>query len=58
MINEKVLLYGTKKEKIALKIKIQYEWNDDNDELVDKIIKNLPTFIEKQTKEKWLWTMN
>ena len=52
MINEKVLLYGTKKEKIALKIKIQYEWNDDNDELVDKIIKNLPTFIEKQTKEK------
>lgn len=49
MINKKTLLYGTKKQ-VALKIEISYEWNDKNDELVEKIIKKLPKFIEKQTK--------
>jgi len=46
MINKKTLLYGMK-NKTALRIEISYEWNDKNDELVDKIIKKLPKFIEK-----------
>ena len=50
MINTKTLLYGTKKQ-VALKIEISYEWNDKNDELVDKIIEKLPKFIEKQSRK-------
>ena len=49
IINKKILCYGTE-NKIPLKIEISYEWNDENDELVDKIIKKMPKFIEKQTK--------
>ena len=51
MIITKTLLYGTKRNHIPLRITIEYEWNDDNDELIEKIVKNLPNFIEMQAKE-------
>lgn len=50
MINKKVLCYGTKKEHIPLKITIEYEWINDNDEFVDKLVSKLPKFIEKQAR--------
>ena len=48
MINKKTLLFGNKET--TLKIEISYEWNDNNDELVNKIIEKLPKFIDKQIK--------
>ena len=51
MLTKKVLIYGTIEEHIPLKITIEYEWINDNDELVDKIIKELPNLIESKTKK-------
>ena len=50
MIKSKALYYGLKKLETPIKIEISYEWNDTNDELVDKLISKLPKFIEKQAR--------